>query len=845
MGTAGNPARRALQPLTPRLLSLCVILLALTCTLGCSGKSQATSSGGSSAPTISSFSASAATITAGGSSTLSWSVSNATSISINNGVGAVTGTSVSVSPAATTTYTLTATNASGSASSTATVTVVPAPVISAFQASPATIVLGGRSTLNWTVSGASTLSIDNGVGTVTGTSIGVSPTITVIYTLTATNAAGSSTTATTTVTVTAAPAHKVLSVFAGKIGSSSNGTGTGASFSYPTGIAVDTSGNLFLADSENQTIQKITPAGVVTTFAGSPGVFGSADGSGTNATFSRPTGIAIDGSDNLYVADTNNDTIRKITSSGMVSTLAGSVGITGHNYGIGSSATFTYPTAMAVDSAGNVYVVDSANVAGYSDSESSLRKISPTGVVTTVDIGDPCLITGIAVDGGGNVYATCHDNNILIVNPAGVVTEFAGSPSGGSADGTGTAAGFTRPIGIAIDTSGNLYVADTGNDTIRKIAPGGVVTTVAGSAGMLGNADGTGAAARFNDPMGIAVDSSGNLYVTDSGNRVVRKITPAGVVTSLAGSSTNATGSADGTGSAARFNYPSGTALDSSGNLYVADTANHTIRKITPAGVVTTLAGLAGSGGHVDGAGSAARLNLPTGIAADANGNLYVITQFYAHQNRITIRKITSAGVVSTLEQSPNEPSRMIHAMGVAVDPGGNLYVTESVDSGVWKVTPAGAATLFAGGNKGSADGTGLTASFNMAVGIAIDSSGNLYVTDANSNTIRKITPAGVVTTLAGLPGVKGSNDGTASAASFNKPLGIAVDANGNLYVADYGNNAIREITPAGVVTTIISGSNVDGTVSNVALNGPVGISVDSAGVLYITAGNGVLTFVP
>jgi sugar lactone lactonase YvrE len=268
----------------------------------------------------------------------------------------------------------------------------------------------------------------------------------------------------------------------------------------------------------------------------------------------------------LYVCDTSNHTIRKITPAGVVTTFAGTAGIVGSTDGTGTNAKFNLPSGITIDSSGNLYVSDNSN--------HTIRKITPAGVVTT----------------------------------------FAGSAgSFGSTDGTGTAARFFKPQGIIIDSSDNLYVCDVFNHTIRKITPAGVVTTIAGTAGSTGSVDGTGTAARFNNPIGITIDSSNNLYVCDGLNHTIRKITPAGVVTTIAGSA-GTYGSTDGTGTAARFQQPLGITIDSSNNLYVCDIFNHTIRKITPAGVVTTFAGTAGSTGSVDGTGTAARFYQPLGI---------------------------------------------------------------------------------------------------------------------------------------------------------------------------------------------------------------------------------------
>ena len=322
-----------------------------------------------------------------------------------------------------------------------------------------------------------------------------------------------------------------------------------------------------------------SPIYTFSTLAGSASSFGSADGTGSAAQFNAPTGVAADSKGNVYVGDFGNHTIRKITASGLVSTLAGLAGSRGSADGIGSAARFVYPWGVSVDSTGNVYLTDSVN--------STIRKITPDGVVSTV--------AGLA---GSN----------------------------GSMDGTGGEARFYYPRGVAVDNSQNsqnLYVVDTANSTIRKILPSGVVTTLAGFAGSSGSTDGTGNAARFDHPSDVALDNAGNLYVTDQYNHTIRKITSAGVVSTMAGLA-GSSGSTDGIGSAARFNGPSGIAVDGVGNVYVADEVGHTIRKVTPTGVVSTLAGLAGSRGSVDGTGSTARFAYPNGIAVDSAGVLYV-----------------------------------------------------------------------------------------------------------------------------------------------------------------------------------------------------------------------------
>ena len=350
----------------------------------------------------------------------------------------------------------------------------------------------------------------------------------------------------------------------------------------------------------------------------------------------------------------------------------------------------------------------------------------------------------VLADSGKRLRAV-FTNALGSVNSNGAVLTVTAAVAG-----TAVLAPGTEPFGVAVDAAGNLYLANF-NHTISKITPAGVLTTVAGVAGGVGTADGTGSAARFNFPLGIAVDTAGNLYVADSTNHTIRKITPAGVVSTLAGLA-GSSGSVDDAGSAARFFQPIGIAVTVAGTVYVSDASNKTIRQITSNGIVTTLAGLPLSGGSVDGTGSTARFGRPVGIAVSAaTGNLYV-----GDQGNDTVRAITPGGMVSTL---------------------------------------AGLA-----GNPGIADGSS-AARFNNPWGAAVDAAGNVYVADRLSHTIRKITPAGVVSTLAGLAGSFGSANGTGSAARFQNPRSLAVDAAGNIYVADPGNNAIRKITPAGVVT--------------------------------------------
>jgi streptogramin lyase len=389
-----------------------------------------------------------------------------------------------------------------------------------------------------------------------------------------------------------------------------------------------------------------------TTLAGRAGYRGTADGTGSVARFYEPNGMALDSSGNLYVSDSGNNTIRKVTPTGGVTTLAGRAGIAGSADGTNSAARFNVPCGLAVDSSGNLYVADFSN--------NTIRKVTSVGTnwaVTTL-----AGLAGIA----------------------------------GSVDGTNSGARFYEPVGVALDMSGNLYVSDALNNTIRKVTPVGtnwVVTTLAGRAGVSGSADGTNGAARFNGPCQLALDSTGNLYLTDFFNNTIRKVAPVGtnwVVTTLAGmpgytgGETGNSGSADGTNSAARFNWPWGVAVDSAGNVYVGDQINYTIRKVTPIGtnwVVTTLAGVAKSVGYADGTGSTARFHDPLGVAVDTNGNVYV-----AEYMNYTIRKGMPASSVPPPILQPPSLNAGLFGFWITGLPGLAVNIESSTNLSSWQL---------------------------------------------------------------------------------------------------------------------------------------------------------------
>jgi sugar lactone lactonase YvrE len=666
----------------------------------------------------------------------------------------------------------------------------------------------------------------------------------------------------TTFTLGAHAQDYTYTTFAGIAGKQGNIDGTGGNplvpiFNFPIGVAVNPAGNVYVTDTGNALIRMVTPAGVVTSFVGTAGKAGGNDGTSTdpNVTFNLPHGPVVDGAGNLYVADYNGATIRKISPTGTVTTLAGTAGSVGSADGTGSAARFRNPSGLALDGAGNVYVADSGNHV--------IRKITPGGVVTTVaglaettgsvnGKGTTARFKnprGIASDSGGVLYVADTDNNMIRKIAAdGEVSTLAGTAGTyGSTDGVKTAARFNFPNSVALDSSGNLYVADEINNTIRKITPDGTVSTLAGLAGSAGRVDGTGSVARFDRPTGVAVDGSGNIYVADYRNHLIRRVSAAGAVTTIAGVGGLA-GLQNGTGfmlNPVLFRNPTGAVVDAAGNVYVSDSANNSIKKISPGGSTTLLAGSPTStAGITNGQGSAARFHTPAGLALDGVGNLYV-----ADSTNQTIRKISPSGDVSTYAgvatvrgsaDGDRATATFDYPSGVAVDGAGNVYVADYGNHVIRMISASGNVTTLAGttGSPGGSDGVGSGARFKYPRDLALDASGNLYVADTGNHAIRKIAPGGLVQTWAGSTGNSGSADGGGSSARFNGPAGVSVDGSGNVYVADANNSTVRKITVAGVVSTVggTAGSvgTADGVGATARFNYPTDVAVDASGNLFI-----------
>ena len=552
--------------------------------------------------------------------------------------------------------------------------------------------------------------------------------------------------------------------------SGDNGPATSAQLNEPWGVAVDAAGDLYIADGDNQRIRKVSN-GVITTVAGNGTAgFGGDGGPATNAELSGPTGVAVDAGGNLYIADMQNSRVRKV-SNGVIVTVAGNgSGLPSGDNGPATNAGLSGPWGVAVDSAGNLYVA----------SGNSIREVS-SGVITTV---------------AGN-----------------------GTPGYSGDNGPATSAQLSIPGGVALDSSGDLYIADTGNGRVRKVS-NGVITTVAGNGSIFYNGDsGPATATELSDLQGVAVDSAGNLYIADTYNQRIRRVS-SGVITTVAG---GGNGGDNGPATSAVLYNPQGVAVDAAGDLYIADPESFGVRKVS-GGVITTAAGK-GTYGYsgVGGPATSEPLYDPEGVAVDALGDVYIADEagyIFEVSNGILATvagdrdSITpppcSPGFIPYTRSCPALDTYFYAPMGVAVDSAGNLYIAETgsgyptANGSVLEASDGevdiivGTATLGFSGDGGPA----ASAELNAPSGVAEDSAGNLYIADTGNNRIRKVSN-GLIATVAG-NGTNGygGDGGPATSAELSGPTSIALDAAGNLYIADTGNNRIREVTN-GVITTI------------------------------------------
>jgi uncharacterized protein (TIGR03437 family) len=609
--------------------------------------------------------------------------------------------------------------------------------------------------------------------------------------------------------------------------SGDGGLATRAQLNAPAGLAVDSAGDIFIADSGNNRVREVTPDGVINTVAGngSPGVPGTLGDGGpaAQAYLHSPGGVAVDGSGNLYIADSADNSIRKVTTDGNIATFAGngSPGFSG-DAGSANGATLHGPEDVAVGSNGVVYIVDTGNALIRSVTNGIINTVAGSGAIGFA--GDGAAATraalfqpfAIAVDGSGNFYIAEVGNDRIrkVTASSGFISTIAGTGTlGFSGDGSAaTSATLRLPSGVALDSQGNLYIADSWNLRIRKITSSGTISTIAGNGIVSFSGDGGQAtAAQLNGPQGVGVDKSGNVYIADSKNLVVREVSRAGIIGSITG----------------QLTYPQGVAVDAAGNVYVADAQDNRVRKIATDGSLSNFAGngtpgFAGDGG----AATSAELNTPIGPAVDQQGNVY-IAEFSGER----IRKVGTDGTIATVagngvqgysgDGGPAVQASINGPFGVAVDAAGNLYIADTNNSRIREVTTDGNIHTIAGTGIPGFSGDGgpaVSAQVINPTGIVLDSTGSLYFVDGTSR-IRKVLPSGTITTVAGNGSQGYSGDGgPATQAQINAPTALAADAGGNIYVADTGNNAIRVLQPAGSGTTVkavtSAATNVQGSIA-------------------------------
>ena len=598
--------------------------------------------------------------------------------------------------------------------------------------------------------------------------------------------------------------------------------------SSPFGVAVDGSGNLYIADRDNHRIRKVDSAGTITTVAGTGEHGFSGDGgAAVEAQLASPTGVTVDGSGNLYIADRDNHRIRKIDSTGTITTVTGTGEDSfGGDEGPAVRGHLSSPFGVGVDGSGNLYIADWGN--------HRIRKIDSTGTITTVagtgeyarvgeshGDGGPAVEaqlnspTGVAVDGAGNVYIVDAGLDIIRkVDSTGTITRIAGRgrrrwvpPGFGGDGGPAVQAQLNSPTGVAVDGSGNLYIADRGNHRIRRVDSNGLITTTAGTGEYAFSGDGGPASqAQLSDPFAVAVDGAGNVYIADASNGRVRKVDSTGTITTIAGTGEYGFGGDGGPAVEAQFRIPIGVLVDGSGNLYIADRDNQRIRKVDSTGTITTIAGTGEYGfDGDDGPAVQAQLASPAGMAVDGSGNLYI-----ADSNNHAIRKIDSAGTITTVagtgehgfsgDGGPAVEAQLFLPVGVAVDGSGNLYIADHANRRIRKVDSTGTITTVSAkeSDPGFGDGGPPLQHLVFYPGdVAVDGVDNLYIVEYGKHRIRKVDSAGTITTIAGTEEAGfGGDGGPALQARFNYPTGMAVGGRGNVYIADPENGRIRILRP-------------------------------------------------
>jgi len=646
---------------------------------------------------------------------------------------------------------------------------------------------------------------------------------------------------------------------------------TSAQLVSPSSFAVDAQGNVYFSDPGYSLVLKVSTNGVISIVAGNGMTTSAGDGGlAIGASVNYPNGLAIDSSGNLYIADTNSANVRKVDTNGIISTVAGGSGsgFAGDG-GPATKAWLSAPRGIAVDHSGNLYIADWGN--------SRIRMVNPAGIISTIagsgttgysGDGGPAAqasigyVNGLAVDSAGNLYIADVDNAAIRKISNGIITTVAGGQGGFGGDGgQATKASLSLPQSVAVDASGNLYIADQGNERIRRVDPSGVIATVAGTGTAGFSGDGSlASAAMLSTPVGVGVDASGAVYVADLDNHRVRRFVPGGNIATFAGMSFSI--GDGGPSTQARLTNPASVAVDSTGNLFIADSADNRVRKVTPSGTITTLAGTGRTGAGGDsGPAASAVLSTPLGVAVDSAGNVYI-----ADAGNNVIRRVDAKTGIITLfagnykccysgpgtggDGGLATAATLYYPGAVAVDGAGNVYFTCGVLSNnapggaataVRRVTTDGKINLWAGGSAvvGNAGdgGSPLNAQFGNSIRIAAGPDGSLYIADFNNNRIRKVDPAGTtITTVAGTgSGTYSGDGGAATAAGVPGPWSVLADAAGNLYIGSMG---VRKVSPSGIISPYAGGqygfSGDGGPATAAATMGINGLALDSGNNLYL-----------
>ena len=614
-------------------------------------------------------------------------------------------------------------------------------------------------------------------------------------------------------------ADGVLSLIAGTGTSGFSGDGgpaVSARLSYPGNLVVDGGGNLYIADWGNDRIRKVNTDGIISTIAGNGKEGFEGDGGpATSASLNGPRGVAVDPAGNVYIADRGNSRIRKVDTVGLISTIAGNgtSGFSGDG-GLATAASFD-AWSLAVDVSGNLYITDPRN--------HRVRKVNTAGIISTVagdggDIfggdGGPATATSvvpvdISVDPGGNLYLADASYRVRKVNGDGIITTIAcNGTSGFTGDGGPATAASCAPYRVARDSAGNLYVADGSSRRIRKVSAAGIITTVAGRGTGQSSGDGGPATlAELIQPLSVAVDPGGNVYIADGGSNRILKVNTTGIISTIAGNGKRGFNGDGGPATSASLYYPSGVAVDPAGNVYIADAGNLRIRKVDTAGIITTIAGNGKEGFSGDGGpATSAELSFPVGVAVDPAGNVYI-----ADEGSNRIRKVNTAGIISTIagndtqgfseDGGPATSASLNDPRGVAVDPTGNVYITDRGNNRIRKVNTAGIISTIAGNDTQGFSGDGgpaTSASLNKPREVAVDLAGNVYISDAGNFRIRKVNPAGVISTVAGRGTSGFTGDGGPASSAQLVPRGVAVGVQADLYIAD-GSLRIRRVDNLGL----------------------------------------------